>query len=169
MANQATDQITGQIVDFISSIGIEVRAGTVEGDTFLPGILVEGGSLVFDEAKLTYPGDLLHEAGHLALASGDVRPGLSGEVVLPGVSMEPVESGAMAWSYAAILHIGLPPEIVFHPGGYRGAADALLLNFRLGVYAGANILQDAGLTVAGQKAAQLGVEPYPYMIKWLRD
>ena len=33
----------------------------------LPGITVDDGALVLDRDKLMYPGDLLHEAGHLAV------------------------------------------------------------------------------------------------------
>ena len=33
---------------------------------------------------------------------------------------------AIAWSYAAALEIGIPPEIVFHPDGYRGASESML-------------------------------------------
>ena len=34
------------------------------------------------------------------------------------------EMGAIAWSYAAALHIGLDPRVVFHEDGYKGAANS---------------------------------------------
>jgi hypothetical protein len=36
------------------------------------------------------------------------------------------EIAAQTWSYAAAVHLGLPPEIVFHAAGYRGAAASLI-------------------------------------------
>ncbi|MGB7019857.1 MAG: hypothetical protein WBD80_11725, partial [Xanthobacteraceae bacterium] len=50
------------------SIGIEVRAATLIEPTFLPGLDIRHGAILADEARLTYPGDILHEAGHIAVA-----------------------------------------------------------------------------------------------------
>lgn len=161
--------VTRQIADFITEIGLEIAAVKIEGKTFLPGICVRNGTILADEERLTYPGDLLHEAGHLALASSSIRPTLSGEVALPGVRMEPVEAAAIAWSYAAILYLGLDPSVVFHAGGYGVESERLQANFDLGVYIGVSGLQEAGLTAMGEKAVEAGVAPYPHMIKWLRD
>ena len=169
MTSDFNNDLTKRLAKFISEIGLEIIPTTITVETFLPGILVENGKLLVDESKLTYPGDLLHEAGHLAVAPASVRPTLSGEVVLPNVAMEPVEVQAMAWSYAAILHLGLDPAIVFHADGYRGDSQKLLLNFNVGAYIGVSGLQDAGLTVTGEKAKELGVSPFPHMVKWLRD
>lgn len=160
---------TKRIVDFLNAIGIECISATIDAETFLPGVLVESGRIFFEEKQLTYPGDLLHEAGHLALAAGDVRPTLSGEVILPDATMEAVEVYTMAWSYAAALYLEIEPTVVFHAGGYDGASARLLNNFTFGVYIGVNGLEDAGLTATGAHAAELGIPPYPHMIKWLRD
>lgn len=168
MAIVFNDPVTQKIVDFLLEIGLEVIMSDIDGPTFLPGILVDHGRLLVDEARLKYPGDLFHEAGHLALASGDIRGTLSGEVILPGMQMATVEAAAMAWSYAAALHLGLDPAIVFHKDGYLGRAAGLLMNFQVGVYIGVNGLEDAGLTVTREKATDLSVEPYPHMIRWLR-
>ena len=169
MASDFKNEITRKIADFLLEIGLEIAPSKISSETFLPGIQIENGKLLVDEDKLVYPGDLLHEAGHLALATSDVRSRLSGEVILPDVLMEPVEAQAMAWSYAAVLHLGLNPQVVFHEGGYRGASKDLLLNFELGAYIGVQGLQDAGLTAVGEKAKALAVAPYPHMCKWLRD
>ncbi len=156
------------IADFLTEIGIEVVAAQLGDDTFLPGIAVEHGRILVDEEKLIYPGDLLHEAGHLAVAPRDVRSGLSGEVILPDANMDLVEAAAIAWSYAASLHLGLDPKTVFHEGGYRGQAAALLMNFEIGVPVGVNGLEEAGMTTMGTEA-RANVRPYPHMLKWLRD
>lgn len=156
------------IADFLTEIGIEVVPAQLDDDTFLPGIAVEHGRILVDEEKLIYPGDLLHEAGHLAVAPRDVRSGLSGEVILPDANMDLVEAAAIAWSYAASLHLGLDPKTVFHEGGYRGQAAALLMNFEIGVPVGVNGLEEAGMTTMGTEA-RANVRPYPHMLKWLRD
>jgi hypothetical protein len=167
-ALQFKNNLTQKIADFLTEIGLEVVSGPITRETFLPGIFLSQGKLLIDEDKLLWPGDLLHEAGHLAVAPAALRPTLTGEVILPGSNLDAIESQAMAWSYAATLHLGLDPKTVFHEGGYRGHAADLLRNFDVGVPLGVNGLQEAGLTMihdAGCKA----VRPYPHMLKWLRD
>ena len=34
----------------------------------LPGLAIEHGAILVDEQRLSHPGDILHEAGHLAVA-----------------------------------------------------------------------------------------------------
>jgi hypothetical protein len=169
MNQEFKNPVTRKIADFLKEIGIEVRSVNLDVPTFLPGILVENGTILADESKLNYPGDLLHEAGHLAMAPASLRPSLSGEVTIPDVRMETVEIQTIAWSYAAMVHLGLDPKVVFHEGGYGVESERLLFNFRNGVYIGINGLVDAGLTVIGEKATAMGVPEYPHMLKWLRD
>jgi hypothetical protein len=164
-----TDAAAKKIVEFLRDIGLTVVTERIEDETFLPGILIRNGRIVVDQRKLTYPGDLLHEAGHLALADSRTRAALNDEVVLPGVQMQPIEAQVMAWSYAAAIHLGLDPRVVFHDAGYFGNSEGLLLNFRMGAYIGVDGLQRAGLTVFGKAAEENGLPPYPQMIKWLRD
>jgi hypothetical protein len=61
------DPGTQRIVNFLVDIGLEIRLGEIMERTFLPGIMVDHGAMRVDKAKLDYPGDLLHEAGHLAV------------------------------------------------------------------------------------------------------
>ena len=161
--------LTAQIADFLTEIGIEILPVQLPEPTFLPGILIDGGRILVDEEKLIYPGDLLHEAGHLAVVPGALRPALSGEVSVPETDMNAVEAHAVAWSYAAIVRLGIDPSVVFHGGGYRQCSDRLILTYRSGVYPGANGLEQAGMTATGARAAALGVPPYPFMLRWLRD
>jgi hypothetical protein len=163
------NSLTQKIAQFIEEIGLQVSARSIPDGSFLSGILIENGKLLVDENKLIFPGDLLHEAGHLAVAPGDIRGRLSDEVVLPGLDIDAVEAGAIAWSYAAALNLGIDPEVVFHDGGYKGKSINLLTNFSMGVYIGVNTLEDAGMTVSGKKAALSGTPPYPNMMKWLND
>lgn len=156
-----------RIAGFLRDIGIGVEAGDAAAG-FLPGILVAEGELLVDEGRLTHPGDLLHEAGHIAVAPPELRPRLGGAISIPGLDMTALEHAAVPWSYAAALAIGIDPAEVFHSGGYRGRSAGLLRTYGFGVYPGANLLEDAGMTATGPRAAALGVPPYPHMLRWLR-
>jgi hypothetical protein len=114
-----------------------------------------------DKSQLLYPGDLLHEAGHLALLAPDRRTAISGETG----DEAGFEIAAIAWSYAAALHIGIDPAVVFHPAGYRGSSQALMENFAAGRYIGVPILEWLELTVSAPGAVE--VKTYPHMLKWL--
>jgi hypothetical protein len=151
------------IVNFLTAIGLEVRTGTLSED-FLPGIRIDAGVMTVDPARLSYCGDLLHEAGHLAVLPSAERNGAAPNVSKDGGE----EMAAIAWSYAAAFHLGLDPKIVFHDGGYRGGSDSIVENFGEGRYFGVPLLEWMGLT-ATKSAAERGVPPYPYMIRWLRD
>lgn len=161
--------LTNKIANFLIEIGLDVIPAQLEDETFLPGILVQNGKLLVDETKLKYPGDLLHEAGHLAMTPFALRREMSDEVNLPDVNMNAIESQSIAWSYAACLHLGLDPRVVFHKDGYKGHSENLLLNFSLGIYIGVNGLEEAGMTASDKLAQEIGVKPYPHMLKWLRD
>jgi hypothetical protein len=61
--------------------------------------------------------------------------------------MDAVEAQATAWVYAAIVHLGLDPKVLFHAGGYRGKSERLIYTYMAGVYPGSYGLQVVGLTV----------------------
>lgn len=163
------DPLVQKIAGFLNAIGIETVPARPGEGCFLPGIRVENGRLLVDEEHLAYPGDLLHEAGHLALAPAGVRAGLSGEVVIPGADMDAMEILATAWAFAATVHLELAPDVLFHTGGYRGKSESLIFTYGLGVYPGANGLEKFGLTATGAAARRLNAKPYPHMLKWLRE
>jgi hypothetical protein len=156
-------QSTAAIFAFLDEIGLPVRFGEISEPTFLPGIRIEHGRLLVDESLLLYPGDLLHEAGHLALLPPERRADINGEAGDDGG----YEMGAIAWSYAAAVYIGLDPAIVFHAAGYRGSSQAILENFEAGRYVGVPILVWLGLTVSPSGDEARGVTPYPHILKWL--
>ena len=168
METPFADPLTARIAEFLIGIGIPVRAGAVADDAFLPGIALEGGGLVVDEERLAYPGDLLHEAGHIAVVPGWARESLNGTVEVEGLDTSNVEWAAIPWSYAAAVAIGIDPALVFHEGGYHGHAEGLLSNFAVGVPIGVHWLEEYGMTAGGLRAKELGVEPYPHMLRWLR-
>ena len=157
-----TDPLVRRIVAFVRAIGIAVEVATLDGDTFLPGVAVAAGRLRVDPARLTWPGDLLHEAGHVAVGDPD-RPE-------DGVSDDPGEEmAALAWSFAAAVRLGLDPSVPFHEGGYRGGGKTLAENFSLGGYVGVPMLALWGLTHEPHRAKAAGVQPYPHMLAWRRS
>ena len=151
------------ILDWIQQIGLTVRLASLGADTFLPGVTLEPGGLIVDPERLLYPGDLLHEAGHLATMVPAQRASTGSNA---GSDMG-YEIAAQTWSYAAAVHLGLPPEIVFHATGYRGAAKSLIEVYRDGKV-GVPLLQWMGLTLDPTRAAAISIPPYPHMIRWLR-
>jgi hypothetical protein len=152
------DRSATEIVTFLRDIGLTVHERPIPGETFLPGLAIDHGALVVDEVRLLYPGDILHEAGHLAVLPADARQNADGDVGDNGG----YEMAAIAWSYAAALHIGLDPSVVFHAGGYKGGSSNLLENFASGCYIGLPVLVWAGMTAA------TGARPFPCMQRWLR-
>jgi len=163
------NQLTEKIVSFIRGKGVEVVETELEQEIFIPGIYISEGKLFVDEEKLLYPGDLLHEAGHIALIPSDVRKYASDNVGKIEEVGDAYEVESIAWSWAAVIELGIAPEVLFHDKGYLGNAQNLLLNFQIGVYSGLKRLEDFGMAYSPNRAKELGIQPYPAMHKWLRD
>lgn len=158
------DATATRIFEWLRQIGLGVRLEPLGTDTFLPGVTMEPGGLIVDPERLLYPGDLLHEAGHLAIMLPEQRASTGSNA---GSDMGD-EIAAQTWSYAAAIHLGLAPEIVFHATGYKGSADTLIQVYRDGK-AGVPLLQWMGLTLDRMRAAAASTPPYPHMIRWLRE
>jgi len=150
------------IAAFLASIGIETELGSVAGDSLLPGITVRSGRLRVDPATPAYPGDLLHEAGHLAVHDPATRASTDEPGDDPGDEM-----AAIAWSVAAAKACGVPLETLFHPGGYRGWSQCLPEAFATGGF-GIPLLAAYGMTAERHRAAEWGVPAFPAMTRWLR-
>ena len=159
-----------RIIDFLREIGLRVELCEVAEDSFLPGLRIRQGGLQVDLDRLPWPGDLLHEAGHLAVVPPDVRAMLDDALQdMPAVP-HGGEIEATAWAWAATRHLGLDSAVLFHDGGYHGHAAGLRMNFELGVYLGASGLASAGMTgLAGQTSTREGAALYPQMRLWLRS
>lgn len=161
--------LVDRILGFLRAAGITVNERGLADGTFLPGVLIESGTLVVDRSKLRWPGDLLHEAGHLAVTPATLRASLSdaldGEMSAPCAG----EVEATAWAYAACVALRIDASILFHGGGYHGHSAGLIQTYALGVYPGSAGLARAGLTLVGNEARERGVQPYPHMVQWLRS
>ena len=156
------DPLTERLAAFVRGVGLDVRPAVLGPDTFLPGLDIRDGAILVDEERLAHPGDLLHEAGHLAVADPAERSAPTLDPT-PGDEM-----AVLAWSYAALIHLALPPEAVFHPHGYKGGAQALIEAFTQRGGVGIPLLQWYGMTLEPKRAAARGLAPYPHMIRWLR-
>lgn len=155
-----------RMADFIRSVGINVIETEIAEHTILPGVSLQNGGIVFDRARLSFPGDLLHEAGHLAVKSPADRAATHHTA-----GDDPAEEMmAMAWAWAAGKHLGIPPEVVFHEAGYhKGDASPLIDNFSQGRWFGVPMLQFLGMTAEPHQAENLGRQPYPHMTRWIRE
>jgi hypothetical protein len=165
MTTDSNEALLEVIVRFLLELGFHFSQKELNQQTFLPGISVDCGSLFIDKAKLLYPGDLLHEAGHLAVIPAEKRRRAQND----NFKKASEEMMAIAWSYAALVYLGLEPSVVFHEGGYKGWSASLIENFTQGRYIGVPMLQWIGLTVDEKRAKETGTRPYPHMLKWLLD
>lgn len=153
------------IVEAVRAIGISVRYGTVPDGPFLHGVLIDRGALLVDEDRLQFPGDVLHEAGHIAMLPPAERPQVIGTLPADGGQ----EMATLAWSYAMAIAFGLPLEVVFHDrfkAGGRWLRDA----FSTGQCLGTPLLQCWGMTrIPGAPSHFDHLPLFPQMAKWLRD
>ena len=155
-------------VNFLQSIGITVKFDTIEMDTFLPGLCIADGDIVADKEKLKYPGDILHEAGHIAVVPAIERKTLNEHAIAERKSRDAEEMMAIAWSYAACVHLGIDAGVVFHDNGYQGGGNSIAENFKQGHYFGVPMLQWTGMALE-KKNETAEKKAYPAMLKWLRD
>ncbi|QSX40997.1 hypothetical protein [Shewanella cyperi] len=154
---------TEKILVFFDEIGLGYRLTSLDDKTFLPGIKIELGELLIDLARLRYPGDLLHEAGHIAVTDESARPKLGGDMKHAG-HKGGEEMAAIAWSWAALQKVGLPAECLFHPDGYRGASATLIEAFADKRGFGYPLLYSWFMCENPQHP-----DGYPKMQRWFRD
>ncbi|SOE20031.1 hypothetical protein SAMN06298216_0532 [Spirosomataceae bacterium TFI 002] len=157
------------ILIFLKQIGIPFRLEKIKSEQFLPGILISNGSLIIDVDQLLFPGDIMHEAGHIALAPPEIRNSLNNQIDKQlDFDMATHELMAVLWSYAAAVEAKIPPIVVFHPEAYKGESEFLIQSFEQGNYNGLPMLQWLGMTYDEQKAIANNTKPFPHMISWLR-
>tara|TARA_R100000005_G_scaffold96449_2_gene83427 strand:+ start:3123 stop:3599 length:477 start_codon:yes stop_codon:yes gene_type:complete len=148
------------ITSFLNEIGIPTKYESIQESTFLPGIKIDKGVLFIDQDQLKYPGDLLHEAGHIAVMTPGERTEISGNIMEHKPDNESDEMAAILWSYAALKYLNLAPQIVFHPEGYKNDSEWLTENLEQGQYVGLPLLEWMGLTDS---------DSFPKMKYWLRQ
>ncbi len=159
---------TVRMIDFLHEIEIKTSCEKIDGDTFLPGLKIYEGGLIIDKRKLKYPGDILHEAGHIAVVPKDRRDKLNGDVSESTDQFQGEEMAANLWSFAALTKLGIPVEKVFHKNAYKATGEWFIQNYNDKNYIGLPLLEWKGMAAGEVKAEKLGVEPFPSMIKWLQ-
>lgn len=165
----STDQLLQKFIHFLHEIGITVEFRKLAEDCFLPGLYIEDGKLIIDRDSLRCPGDILHEAGHIAVVPPASRPGLSNATIVTSRQREAEEMMAIAWSYAAARHLQIDPHIVFHDEGYNGGGPNIVEEFTAGRCLGTPLLESFGMTQVGDSTTMAHEEVYPVMKKWIRD
>ena len=152
---------------FVRGIGIDVRAERLPAETFLPGLDIRHGVVAGGRSAVCPIRAIC--CTRPATSRSPTRPSAAR---LRSIRPPPRRLATLAWSYAALRHLDLAPEIVFHPHGYKGGAQALIDCFTKaadrGVVLGVPLLAYYGMTVEVKNAAARGVEPYPHMLRWLR-
>lgn len=164
-----TTSTLNKILPFLQEIGISVIEKSLPNDTFLPGLELGPGCIYMDSGKLKYPGDLLHEAGHLAVTTPELRQ----KAGTPEQPHDWPDGGeeivSILWSYAAAKHIDLPVEVLFHPDGYKGQSDWIKQQFEEQNYVGMPLLEWMGLTKAPKEGVPEDTDTFPKMIRWIRE
>jgi len=160
------NELMDTMLNFLREIGVSYYFARIDDKTFLPGLKLRNGALIIDTEKLLYPGDILHEAGHLACMPDDIR-----RIMNDNLDSNQVHQGgemmAIAWSYAVCLHLGINPKVVFHEHGYKGSGESIVDNFSQGQYFGVPLLEWCGMSYGQATAKRLNKQPFPEMISWM--
>lgn len=183
------------IVAFLRTLGFTVEFGQGAAGGFLPGVNIHAGAIHIDPDTLVSPGDLLHEAGHMAVLPRRLHSRLGRDLEADAIAAVAAEAGAgipadltlatplqsgelmaQAWSYAAALHLALPPECVFFPGSYHvdtyEGIHPMQRWLEAGSHHGALGLARVGMSgYSGIFAAMgdNGLAPFPRMTRWVQD
>lgn len=169
---------------FLTNLGFRLVRKSVRQKTAVPGIHINTGmTLEIDLTRLLSPGDIFHEAGHVAIvpslfrakAKGDIEKSLHPlyerycklhqfmmcykEDPIGRAIIQASEVEAQAWSYAAAVAAAIPPESVFHAQAYNGGGETILAMMSIGRHYGVHGLQAAKMTT---------VKTYPTMLRWLQ-
>lgn len=186
------DVWTEKVCSFLRSIGLTVNRFPHEVDNgFIARIKVVDGRL--NVYKDVFPGDILHEAGHLCTMPSRFRPLAKGSLMEAFKAMsaymdenfgglltypeDPVYRGALqcsdpeatAWQYAAAQHIGLPDDWLFPRGSYDGTGETILQALKNNAYIGINGLQAAGWTSVRANSFRAEIPVFPELAYWVRD
>jgi hypothetical protein len=153
-------------ISFLHEIGIETIYESIENEEcFLPGFMIRRGKIIIDKNNIKFSGDVLHEAAHIAIVASAERNELDGKNIGSRKDAAAEEMMAIAWTYAACIHLEIDPHFVFHKHGYKGGGAEIVSNFQKGNYIGVPVLQWLGMTTTSPGDKFI----YPEMIKWLRD
>jgi hypothetical protein len=163
------DTVLNSIIEFVRSLGIEINIHPITETCFLPGLHINKGTISVDLDQLKYPGDLLHEAAHIAVVPLAERASLNDTTLGERPNQAAEEMMAIAWSYAVCKHLNIDPLIVFHEHGYKGGGTNIVENFNAGRYFGVPMLQYMGMSAEPHNAEKLNLPAFPEMKKWVLE
>ena len=169
IADRRDDPQLQKALAFINQIGITVIERELAHKTFLPGLDLGPGCIYVDYDRLLYPGDILHEAGHLAVTPAAQRALIGSAQIGDDWPTQGEEIGAILWSYAAALELDLPLEFIFHADGYKDDSAWLTENFQSGNFIGLPFLEWAGLALGEVRASKEAKPAFPSMLQWMRN
>jgi hypothetical protein len=183
---------TRRAIDFLEGVGVPTRrTRSVPKRTFVPGVWVDHGVLVYNPARLRFHSNLYHEAGHLAVTPSLFRPLVARamnfgeppakfEEALDGYMAEhpdglttypedPVcrgilqmgEAEAIAWSYAAMVAAGADMDVSWREDPKLFNGGAPEVRLQLDARSHFGI---NGLQAAGMTT----VRTFPTMTRWLQ-
>jgi hypothetical protein len=158
-----------KVTDFLKQIGIPIEFRSLDGFCFLPGIQVDGGILNIDIDQLKYPGDIVHEAGHIAVVPAAERATLNEIGIGERPMREAEEMMVIAWSYAVCVELNIDAGFVFHDQGYQTGGSHIAEQFKQGHYVGVPMLQWTGMALEKIDPVNPHRPVYPAMINWMRD
>ena len=172
-------------VAFLEELGFVIRHDPA-ADGFLEGVEISNGELLVESCADDMAGELLHEAGHLAVIPSLFRGQVSGDlggvgeimsdwIDAHGLALGPdhplvraiLQAGeceAVAWSYAAASAIGIDTRIPFYRG-FEGEGLALHDQVASGYYFGVHGLAAGGMTDLPRPRS---LTPFPQMKRWLQ-
>ena len=76
----------------------------------------------------------------------------------------------ISWCWAALLELDIQPEDIFHGTAYKRGDSATIIDCaRRGIYIGFPLLQTWRMAFDAPNALLRGVQPFPHMVKWVRE
>jgi hypothetical protein len=173
-------------IQFLCGLGLCVSVEE-EVHGFVPHIRIDHGALVVD--RQCPVSNLLHEAGHLAVAPARYRRSFNADLyasmhaMLADLAAREIEPDSpeyraaiqcsdpevTAWAWAAGAHLGIPPEAIIQDGEYEGEGEGLRTGLALGAYVGIHGLAHAGFCCTREDlVAYTGLPAYPRLAFWLQ-
>lgn len=167
-----------KVLAFFNEIGLPWKFDDAAAG-FLPDVDIKDG--VMQVSSRASVSSLLHEAGHLAVMTGDARPYCQSNVNSAVKVMfehyqdldpdhpalraayQSSDPEATAWAWAAGRHLDLPGHLVICDEDYEGDGRDIRSALSLNSYLGINGLRAAGM------CEMRGPDAYPKLTKWLQD
>jgi len=155
------------ILNFLKKINIPVLEKKLDHNCILPGLDIVSNTILLDRKLLKHPGDLLHEAGHLAVTPEEQRKWIGTKKMDVSWPTDGDEIAAILWSYAALHYLKIPAKTVFHEAGYKNQSNWLIEQFENKNYMGLPLLEWMGLC-NGISETNNNTSKFPVLKKWLR-